>query len=158
MQTRSVRPLATGVLVLSLLFGTPAARTQGSLQVPTLGEPDRVRLAEAFRLGDALGDHLWPGWSSAPFAVLLVTPDHGFLVRHPKPAPDFTRLPDVAILGEPVWSRPRHVGGFRRGRCFAAIDRMISRPRPVAGSRVRGLPAELVENADHGLHAPQSPR
>jgi hypothetical protein len=64
-------------------------------------------MAEAFHLADTLGDRLWPGWSSAPFAVLLVTPDQEFLVRHPKPTPDFARLGDDAMLGTVVWSRPR---------------------------------------------------
>jgi len=107
MRTHSVRPLATGMLGLLLLVGTTAAWTRGSLQGPALGDADRVRIAEAFRLADLLGDQLWSGWSTAPFAVLLVTPDHEFLVRHPKATPDFTRLPGVDILGAPVWSRPR---------------------------------------------------
>ena len=59
---------------------------------PTLSPKDRTRLAEAFRLGDQLGDRIWPGWSKAPFAVLLVTPEHEFLIRHPQPSADFVKL------------------------------------------------------------------
>ena len=92
---------------LSLLLAIMAVETPDARRAPALGEADRIRIAEAFRLADSLGEQLWPGWSSAPFAVLLVTPDQEFLVRHPKPTPDFTRLVDVAILGAPVWSRPR---------------------------------------------------
>ena len=37
-----------------------------------LAHADRVRIAEAFRLADAV-EQLWPGWSEVPFAVLLVS-------------------------------------------------------------------------------------
>jgi len=46
---------------------------------------DRTRIAEAYRLADKLGDRLWAGWSKTPFAVLLVTSDREFLIRHPAP-------------------------------------------------------------------------
>jgi hypothetical protein len=95
------------VLVFSFLIVAAARGTPDARQAPTLRDADRVRIAEAFRLADSLGDELWPGWSSAPFAVLLVTPEQEFLVRHPKPTPEFTHLADAAILGAPVWSRPR---------------------------------------------------
>jgi len=49
---------------------------------PALAQIDRVRLREVFRLGDSIGDRVWPGWSKAPFAVLLVTPEYEFLVRY----------------------------------------------------------------------------
>src|SRR5580765_4936444 len=63
-----------------------------SQEKPVLREVDRVRLAEAFRLGEKLGDDLWAGWTKAPFAVLLVTPDKEFLIGHPQPSKDFTSL------------------------------------------------------------------
>src|ERR1700738_413664 len=47
---------------------------------PSIPAIDRIRLAEAFRLADEIGDHVWPNWSKAPFAVLLVTPDYEFLI------------------------------------------------------------------------------
>ena len=98
-----------GIACVHVLFllAIVAAETPDARRAPTLAEADRIRIAEAFRVADSLGDRLWPGWSSAPFAVLLVTPDQEFLVRHPKPTPEFTRLVGVAILGSPVWSRPR---------------------------------------------------
>lgn len=103
----TVRPVAARVLGLSFLIASAAGGTPHARQAPTLPDADRIRIAEAFRLADSLGDQLWPGWSSAPFALLLVTPDHEFLVRHPTPTPDFTRLPDDGILGTPVWFRAR---------------------------------------------------
>jgi hypothetical protein len=74
---------------------------------PALMETDRVRLAEAFYLADALGNKLWPEWDQAPFAVLLVTPEHEFLMRHPMPSDDFTLIGDDALLKSKVWYRKR---------------------------------------------------
>lgn len=74
---------------------------------PRLPERDRVRLAEAFRLRDALAGQLWPGWSATPFSVLLVTPEREFLVRHPRPSDDFTRAGSDEQLGGEIWHRPR---------------------------------------------------
>ena len=74
---------------------------------PTLSLVDRTRLAEAFRLADRIGDRVWPSWSKAPFAVLLVTPENEFLIRHPKPSSDFTRLGYDALLMSDVYYRKR---------------------------------------------------
>lgn len=92
-------PHMTRVLLLSLAlvllpFATNADTPEQipAVEPPSISATDRTRLAEAFRLGDAIGDRIWPGWSKAPFAVMLVTPDHEFLIRHPKPSSDFTKL------------------------------------------------------------------
>jgi hypothetical protein len=83
-------------------------RTSGTRgAVPGLARTDAVRLAEAFRVSDALGELLWPGWRAAPFAVLLVTPEREYLLRHPAPTREFTALGVDSILGEAVWARPR---------------------------------------------------
>ena len=74
---------------------------------PTLPETDRVRIAEAFRLADAVGNRVWPDWDKAPFAVLLVTPDREFLIRHPSPSKDFTLAGEDTMLKSKVWHRPR---------------------------------------------------
>jgi hypothetical protein len=74
---------------------------------PALSETDRIRLAEAFTLGDALGDRIWKDWSQAPFAVLLITPDREFLVRHPKPSKDFALIGYDSLLKSNVYSRKR---------------------------------------------------
>src|SRR5688500_7805801 len=59
---------------------------------PAMTEIDRTRLAEAFRLADALKGEIWKNWEKAPFAVLLVTRDHEFLIRHPQPSSNFILL------------------------------------------------------------------
>ena len=68
---------------------------------------DRIRIGEAHRIVDQLGDDLWPGLSEAPFAVLLVTPETEFLVHHPNPTSDFTRIEFDSLLDCDVYSRPR---------------------------------------------------
>lgn len=80
------------------------SRRQMSPRIPAT---DRVRLAEAFRIGETLGDRVWRGWSRAPFAVLLVTPGYEFLIRHPRPSADFTALGYDALLKSDIYYRPR---------------------------------------------------
>ncbi len=77
------------------------------LSAQRLADTDRIRIAEAFRIGDSLDDQLWQGWHTAPFAVLLVTPDYEFLIRHPKPSPDFTLINQDPLLKSKVYYRKR---------------------------------------------------
>src|SRR5437016_7490450 len=74
---------------------------------PSISITDRIRLAEAFRLADQIGNEVWPNWSKAPFAVLLVTPDYEFLIRHPKPSDDFAKLAYDPVLRSDVYYRKR---------------------------------------------------
>lgn len=73
---------------------------------PSLREADRVRLAEAFHLAESVRDSIWIGWSDVPFAVLLLTPEYEFLVRHPRPSSDFTSLGYDGLLKSEVYYRP----------------------------------------------------
>jgi hypothetical protein len=66
-----------------------------------------VRLAEARRLIAAVADSVWPGWSAAPSALLLVTPDREFLLWHPQPSADFERIGHDSLLASDVHARPR---------------------------------------------------
>ena len=76
-------------LILAFLFLVQNVFSQNN---PAISETDRVRLTEAFRLGEKLQEKIWRNWSKAPFAVLLVTPEHEFLIRHPQPTKDFTEI------------------------------------------------------------------
>ena len=78
-----------------------------AVEKPSIPPVDRIRLAETFRLGERLGDDVWPGWSKAPFAVLLVMPEYEFLIRHPAPSADFTRLGYDSLLQSDVYYRKR---------------------------------------------------
>lgn len=68
---------------------------------------DRIRLAEAFRLADELGDSVWTGWNHAPFGILLVTPDREFLIRHPLPVQGFEPVGYDSLLAARIFARPR---------------------------------------------------
>lgn len=74
---------------------------------PSIPETDRLRLAEAFRLGDKLAEKVWQDWSKTPFAVLLVTPENEFLIRHPSPSADFTEIGYDKLLKSKVYWRKR---------------------------------------------------
>jgi hypothetical protein len=96
------RTLLALFVVATVAGGASPAHAQSSL-----APDDRVRLAETFRLAAALGDELWPGWTGAPFAVLLVTPEREFLLRHPRPSADFTRVGHDSLLDTDVFARAR---------------------------------------------------
>ena len=84
------------LLIFLLLFTASGVFAQESK--PAISEIDRIRLAEAFRIGEALGNKIWKDWDKAPFAVLLVTPENEFLIRHPKPSEDFTFIGFDSLL------------------------------------------------------------
>jgi hypothetical protein len=94
------RPVALVILFLFL-------RCTLAQNKPLMPGPDRIRLAEAFRLGESIDDRLWKGWGKAPFAVLLVTPEYEYLIRHPKPSEDFTPLGYDSLLKGDVYVRQR---------------------------------------------------
>ncbi len=95
-------------ITLALSFIVLLAASGAAAQdKPALREIDRARLAEAFRLSDQLGDDLWAGWSKAPLAVLLVTPEKEFLIRHPQPSKDFTSIGYDTKLKSEVFYRDR---------------------------------------------------
>lgn len=100
--SRKTWPRVCAALALVLLSAAASAEVR-----PQLRADDRVRLAEAFRMADHLGERVWEGWSKAPFAVLLVTPEYEFLVRHPRPSGDFERLGYDALLKSDVYFRKR---------------------------------------------------
>lgn len=112
-QPMKVRSMVVAALAVITPVGVtpaaarPAGETIAASAAPALPETDRIRIAEAFRLADAMGTRVWPHWDEAPFAVLLVTQEHEFLIRHPSPTSDFTLIGDDALLKQKVWFRKR---------------------------------------------------
>jgi hypothetical protein len=100
------RAVVLGLMVLSVILFVQTLVAQQETK-PALSSIDRTRLAEAFMLGDRIGDRVWPHWSKAPFAVLLVTPAVEFLIRHPKPSSDFASLGYDPVLKSEVYYRRR---------------------------------------------------
>lgn len=72
-----------------------------------LPESDRIRIAEGRRIAGTVGDKLWPGWSEAPFPVLLVTKEKEFLIGHPRPGEDFAPVAYDSLLEGNVFVRAR---------------------------------------------------
>jgi hypothetical protein len=100
-----VKMLRTRLLIAVLVLLT--AHSVLAQDKPSMAEVDRIRLAEAFRIGGSLGDRVWKVWGKAPFAVLLVTPEDEFLVRHPRPSKDFILIGYDAMLKSDVYFRKR---------------------------------------------------
>ncbi len=98
--------------LLSFAFAllVSAQGVSAQVQPPGVPEVDHVRSAESFRVGRAIGNSVWKGWDKAPFAVLLVTPEREFLIRHPRPSKDFTRVGYDTLLRSEVYSRKRTFG------------------------------------------------
>lgn len=92
------------VLLLTIFLAAPHVSAQ---EKPTINDVDRTRLAEAFRIADRIGNTVWSHWDKAPFAVLLVTPEYEFLVRHPRPSTDFTLVGNDPLLKSDVYFRKR---------------------------------------------------
>jgi len=93
-------------IVIFLLVVCSAISAFGQSK-PSITNDDRIRLAETFKLNDFIGDRIWKGWSRAPFAVMLVTPEYEFLMRHPQPSPDFELLGYDPLLKCKVYFRKR---------------------------------------------------
>lgn len=100
---RSVARFVAGTIALAVL-GASSGAAQSS---PHMSATDQVRIREAFNLASHLGEHIWPGWHDAPFALLLVTPDFEFLVHHASPTPEFSRAGSDTLVGMPVYFRKR---------------------------------------------------
>lgn len=98
------------LLLASLLTMSVASQQQQTTtpqRAPSVPLADRIRLAEAFRLGETIGDRVWNDWSRAPFAVLLVLPEYEFLIRHPRPPADFTLRGYDVLLKSDIYYRKR---------------------------------------------------
>jgi hypothetical protein len=115
-----------------MLLGTATAPTVGDAQaeVPLR---DRVRIAEAMRLADKLGDEIWPGWNDTPMRVLLVTDSVEFLIGHSEPSADFARLGYDSLLKREVWTRPRQFPPT----LLATFPAVSGKPTIVIGSAER---------------------
>lgn len=74
------------------------AATAQAPHSPIISTDDQFLLAQALSFSKAVQDKIWSGWSRAPFAILLVTPEYEFLFNHPKPTPDFAAVDRYVFL------------------------------------------------------------
>ncbi len=115
-----------------LLLGTAAVPTIGHAQTEVPSR-DRVRIAEAMRLADKLGDEIWPGWSDTPMRVLLVSDSVEFLIGHSEPSADFAKLGYDSLVKREVWTRPRQFPPT----LLATFPAVSGKPTIVIGSAER---------------------
>jgi len=92
------------IATLAALGATPAS-AQDPFPLPPLA--DRVRLAEALRVGDAVRGRLWQGWGATPAPILLVADSVEYLLRHPRPTTEFRSLGWDPLVGAELWARRR---------------------------------------------------
>jgi len=96
------RTLIVGMLTVGVLA------SQASGAAPRgITRADRIRIVEARRLAERLGDVVWPGWRDAPFAILLITGPTEYLLYHDSPGPDFAAAGHDSLLGCDVYTRDR---------------------------------------------------
>ena len=105
--TLRTRPALSAVLAAACAGVWLSAVPPEKPDEPSLPDDDRVRVAEAFRLAERIGDRIWPGWTRVSFALVLVTPETEFFIRHPSPPSDARPIGEDAQLGSNVYARPR---------------------------------------------------
>ena len=92
------------LFVLLVLLAGSSVLAQDKPNIPKV---DRIRLAEAFKIGEAVGNRVWKDWDKVPFAVLLVTPGNEFLIRLPRPSKDIIPIGYDSLLKSDVYFRKR---------------------------------------------------
>ena len=99
--SRTARQNRMGNLILSLLllFGGAVGAAAQQLQLP---HDDTIRVREFYRLAGRIQDDIWPAWSAVPSPLLLVTEQREFLMHHPAPPQDFSKV------GDDLYERARH--------------------------------------------------
>lgn len=90
-----------------LLLVLTTLTTPGIAQRQQLPEADAARLVEVFRLAERVRPAVWPGWERTPMVLLLVGDSTEYLIDHPRPTPDFTRIGRDPLLDREVLVRPR---------------------------------------------------
>lgn len=58
-------------------------------------------------MADQFRGRLWKDWDAIPFALLLVTSEQEFLIRHPRPSGDFRLLEYDSLLRSDIYYRNR---------------------------------------------------
>jgi hypothetical protein len=97
------------IFALALATGACAADRPRPHPRPQLATADGIRIDEAFRLADNLGDSLWPGMAGTPMPVLLVTDSAEFLFRHDHPGVTFVLAGRDPLNSSLMWTRSRRL-------------------------------------------------
>lgn len=111
-----------GLLTITVLVsggGSPVSSARPTKH--ELHAEDRVRLAEVNRLRHIV-HRVWPAWSEAPFALLLVADSVEFLLWHPHASDQFVAQGYDSLLETEVFTRTRRFATNLLAT-FPAIDR-----------------------------------
>jgi hypothetical protein len=92
------------LVVASVLAAVPVA---ASPPPPGIAPAERALVEEALALAAARGDSVWPGWSAAPFDMVLVDGGTEYLVGSDQRPEGFVPFPGPTLGGRPVLARPR---------------------------------------------------
>lgn len=95
------------LVALVLLAAAPAGAQEDSSA--TLTETEQAHLAIAWHLLTTDGGTAWPGLGASAPPYLVRKGDYEFLVGHPDPPPDFTRMPGLSVAGAPVYRLDGHL-------------------------------------------------
>ena len=101
------RALVLVTIALVVASRVALAQSTGPLDTASVRDVDRIRLLEARRIASRYADSVWPGWSGAPFNVLLIEGEREFLLWHPQPPAGFTRVGRDERLDTDVFVRKR---------------------------------------------------
>jgi len=92
----------------TIFFALAAVVPPAVAQFSPLPSSDADRIRAARSLAAAVGDSVWPGWHTAPFTMLLITPSTEYLVASSSPpGGDFSVVPGDTLLGAAVYERKR---------------------------------------------------
>jgi hypothetical protein len=68
---------------------------------------DKLRYLEAIRISKAMGDNVWPGFSTMPFATLFIYDSVEYLANHPHPPSAYTFIAFDSMLNSDIYKSKR---------------------------------------------------
>jgi hypothetical protein len=153
--TRSAPGQASAASARAAPAGASAAAAR-SAPAPLPDEADRVRIAEARRIVERIGDNLWPGFTEATGAVLLITQETEYLFHHPEPTEDFTFIGYDSVTQSDVYARGR-VFPANVLASFPAVSGVptvvVGQPRRTEASHTTRWVATLIHEHFHQLQS-----
>lgn len=94
-------------ILVILIVLISCSRNTRHQDLPSIGQNDRIRIAEAFHIAENYCDEVWPGWGKVPLSLIFLTKDYEFLIHHPNPTPDFKFVGFDSLLNAEVLFRDR---------------------------------------------------
>jgi len=139
--TRQERILSPSVTALLPVFLALVGQAQAPQAPPQLAEIDLERIAALYRLGDALGAELWPGFELRKIPIAVNNQDREeILIAHPKPPEEFQPWEDHSVDGAVVLRREGSTRYGPRGGGWA-VD-LIGVQCAYVGAEEEGLATE----------------